>query len=237
MPWIHCVNADHAMAKLDYGEMVALSEMFADWAFNEERLDDVQRTKTLQMSADYERIAAYCGPGWKAREPVDEPHLMQFLARWCMATAGKARGSPAPSGLPLATTGEFPISARDVRPAIDFLRRQLEYEADHDVEKLAAAINALDRMPIPTFDLMLDLTFSVRDHHFLEWVALQMTETIVSFTAGEHVYDPEIGGDSFTDVLYECQSDGQQSGDVDAWVRKLLSFDQSKIHISLEVDF
>ena len=80
----HSINVDRAMATLDYEEMVALSEMYEDWALNEEKLDPDQRTKVILWSADYERIAEHVGPGWKASAPEEPPDLIAFLARWAM---------------------------------------------------------------------------------------------------------------------------------------------------------
>ena len=65
-PFTHAVDVRQAMETLDYSEMMALAELFGNWAINEENLDGFQRTKTLQWSADYERIAAFAGERWQA---------------------------------------------------------------------------------------------------------------------------------------------------------------------------
>lgn len=80
-PFTHHVDVKQAMETLDHGEMVALAEMFGNWAINEEGLDDDQRTKVLMWSADYERVAAFAGKAWRASMPGNAVSLVQFVAR------------------------------------------------------------------------------------------------------------------------------------------------------------
>lgn len=80
-PFTHVVDVRQAMETLDYSEMVALAELFGHWAINEENLDGFQRTKTLQWSADYERIAAFVGERWQASASNAPTSLMQFIAQ------------------------------------------------------------------------------------------------------------------------------------------------------------
>lgn len=80
-PATHVIDVDRAMATLDFVEMVALSEMYERWGLTEDRLDPEHRTKLMQWSADYERIAAYSGFDWQATDPESPPDLIAFLAR------------------------------------------------------------------------------------------------------------------------------------------------------------
>lgn len=81
LPNTHIIDPERAMRTLDHAEMIALSEMYARWAFNETNLDGDQRTKLIQWSADYEQIAAFCGQGWKASAPETPPDPVAFVAR------------------------------------------------------------------------------------------------------------------------------------------------------------
>jgi hypothetical protein len=60
--------------------MVALSEMFLRWALEEEPLSPEQRTKLIQMSADYEAISQFSGPSWQAADPGAEMDPISFVA-------------------------------------------------------------------------------------------------------------------------------------------------------------
>ncbi len=73
------------METLDYREMIALAGLFENWAFNEPSLADDQRTRFLQWSADYERISAFCGEGWRASGEEASNGLIAFMARRALA--------------------------------------------------------------------------------------------------------------------------------------------------------
>lgn len=80
-PFTHVVDVRQAMETLDYSEMLALAELFGHWVISEEDLNGFQRTKALQWSADYERIAAFVGDQWKASGSDENVSLMQFIVR------------------------------------------------------------------------------------------------------------------------------------------------------------
>jgi hypothetical protein len=81
-PVTYRVSPEFAASELDYTDMVALSGMFRRWAIHE--TDDTttpeQRTRLIQFSADYERLAEWVGPEWKASYPSPHPPLTKFLA-------------------------------------------------------------------------------------------------------------------------------------------------------------
>lgn len=78
------VNVTRALETLDYGEMVALSEMFARWALFEEKIDDLKRSSLAESALDYAMVAGYCGPEWRASHPEDPPDAIVFMAREAM---------------------------------------------------------------------------------------------------------------------------------------------------------
>lgn len=88
------------MATLDYLEMVALSTMFERWALTEESVTGDHRTQLIQWSSDLERIAVFCGPGWKASDPGEDVSLLAFLARRELRSR-HWRQSPHPIGFEL----------------------------------------------------------------------------------------------------------------------------------------
>ena len=78
------VDPEWARAELDYRDMVALSGMFRRWAIHEtaETMSPDRRTRMIQYSADFERIADFVGEGWIASAPSEEMSLPKFLALW-----------------------------------------------------------------------------------------------------------------------------------------------------------
>lgn len=80
---IYFIDVEWAKAELDYRDMVALSGMFRRWAVHEagEEMTPNQRTRMIQYSADFERIAESAGEAWIASAPSEEMPLPKFLAR------------------------------------------------------------------------------------------------------------------------------------------------------------
>jgi hypothetical protein len=72
------VDIDRARDYLDYAEMLALANLFEQWALHEPNIDEDRRTKLIQLCCDYERIAAHCGPEWRAclRDKSDPLHFI-----------------------------------------------------------------------------------------------------------------------------------------------------------------
>lgn len=81
VPATHRVSVERAMQTLDHAEMMVLSEMYERWAFTEPKLDGDQRTRLIQMSADYERIAEFAGVEWRASHPDSEADVVKFAAQ------------------------------------------------------------------------------------------------------------------------------------------------------------
>ena len=80
-PLTYHVDVDQALETLDHDEMLALAGMFERWALTETRITGEHRTQLIQWSVDYEAIAAFAGPGWKATEEPGLVSLVQFIAR------------------------------------------------------------------------------------------------------------------------------------------------------------
>jgi hypothetical protein len=58
--------------------------MFRRWAIHEsgEAMSPDRRTRVIQCSADFERIADFVGEGWVASAPLEHMPLPKFLALW-----------------------------------------------------------------------------------------------------------------------------------------------------------
>jgi hypothetical protein len=80
-PYTHAVRIEQAMATLDYREMIALAQLFEDWAFSHSASDGDRNTWFLQIALDYGQIADFCGASWTASDQENSPSLMAFIAR------------------------------------------------------------------------------------------------------------------------------------------------------------
>jgi hypothetical protein len=72
-PWAACRELDHR-------DMVALSGMFRRWAIYEDDVSPDDRTKLIEHSADYERLAEWVGPHWHASDPSEHVPITKFVA-------------------------------------------------------------------------------------------------------------------------------------------------------------
>ena len=69
------------MLTLDYADMVALSQCFEVWAFDEPDFDGVQRTSLIMLCSDYEALADFCGPEWKAAISMPDDMMVTIARR------------------------------------------------------------------------------------------------------------------------------------------------------------
>lgn len=72
-------------ARLEYKEMIVLSELFAHWAKTEDVTED-QRDRLAEQARSFERLADFCGPDWVPRDRNDqEIGLLRFVAQDALA--------------------------------------------------------------------------------------------------------------------------------------------------------
>jgi len=74
------VPAKSAADELDYADMVVLAETFVHWALEESKNLPSQRTGLMEIGIDYENLAEWVGPGWKAADPSDRPNPLRMIA-------------------------------------------------------------------------------------------------------------------------------------------------------------
>jgi hypothetical protein len=79
-PPTYRVNAKSAADELDYADMVALSETFVQWALEGPKFTPAQHTGLMEIGVDYENLAEWVGPGWKAADPSDRPNPLRAIA-------------------------------------------------------------------------------------------------------------------------------------------------------------
>ncbi|TAJ80484.1 MAG: hypothetical protein EPO45_01625 [Sphingobium sp.] len=234
-PITHRVNVEHAAATLAYEGMMKLAQTFHHWAFHEEALDDDQRTTLVQLSADYERIAEFCGPGWSPPPSEnDEEDLLSHIASLLQSNAQRSPSTYEEARQKVAILS-FPIPKGSFDDALAVLDAWMTTaDADDISSDLPKARHMLAILPQPTPDEYLALTFSVQDYYFHQWVALELTETTLTCSVGEHVYDPGVGGDSTSEIVFECNRDGWSRGDFWDWDRRLSKLDPKALSVQVE---
>lgn len=128
-------------------------------------------------------------------------------------------------GVPYSDPPRFPLKEDDIDSIHWVLARKLaETGGDVSVE-IMRAMDIIERMTEETPDVPLSITISYRQSSpdgtsGSEWASLEGDDYQLSFSAGEHIYAPEVGGDSTCETLYDCNGDGQESGDFDQWLRR-----------------
>lgn len=234
-PITHRVNVEHAAATLAYEGMMKLAQTFHHWAFHEEALDDDQRTMLVQMSADYERIAEFCGPGWSPPPSEnDEEDLLSLIATQLQLSAQRSPSIYEARPKEVAIL-RFPIPKGSFDDALAVLDAWMTTADPDDINSdLPKARHMLANLPQPTPDEYLTLTFSVQDYYFHQWVALELTETTLTCSVGDHAYDPGAGGDSSSEIVFECNLDGWRRGDFWEWDRRLNDLDPKALSVQVE---
>ncbi len=111
LPRTHRVDILYAQTILDFADMVALSELFQRWAFEELDLDPNYRTALIQWASDYEAVAAFSGPSWIASgdHAADDP--MRIVARAGRAASWKAIKENA--SVPTADAADVSLEPRE----------------------------------------------------------------------------------------------------------------------------
>lgn len=132
----------------------------------------------------------------------------------------------------------FPISADDLKPLIELLvsqKPQLNGEPLENTQLIVTDLLSLPNADIGPFSINMLSRFRADDPesgHGSEWVSLEATDEGMSFSAGNHVYSPGLGGDSSSETIFECGPCGGSTGDLNSWLSALASMDKSSMEIS-----
>ena len=121
---------------------------------------------------------------------------------------------------------KYPITARDLSSVASTIRGNIRRSSDGQLAGLTAALEAIERLPMPTGDLII-ITASDRYGEGAgrapgnyDWATLEITWCDMTFSIGEHVYDSGVGGDTVTDTLFFCDTDGKRRGSLTDWLRR-----------------
>jgi hypothetical protein len=119
--------------------------------------------------------------------------------------------------------GRFPLSITDkskIETVIKLVRDQLPSMRPGDLRAAASVLLALERLPATTPGVRVTFGFTQpnTDGNY-GWVDIEISEDEFRLGAGEHFYDPAVGGDTETRIVFEAQAGGDWSeGDIDDWL-------------------
>jgi hypothetical protein len=116
----------------------------------------------------------------------------------------------------------FPFSIDD-KPKIEKLsnlvRESLPSMNPVDLRVAATVLFALERLPDSTPGIQVTFGFSQpnTDGNY-GWADIEISEDEFRLTTGEHFYDPGVGGDTETRILFEAQVGGHCLGEINEWL-------------------
>ncbi len=117
---------------------------------------------------------------------------------------------------------KFPLSAKDLKILRDFvskLRGSLAEAEPQFIRSAATAIFVIERLPKPTPGAQVELGYRTPNSGGnYGWVDLVISEDEIKASLGEHFYDPGVGGDTETRVLFEAGlGHGAREGSLEYW--------------------
>lgn len=137
---------------------------------------------------------------------------------------------------------KYPLTARDLSSVASSIRENIRRNTDGQLADLTAALAALERLPMPTGDLII-ITASDRyvegagrAHGNYDWATLEITWCDMTFSTGEHSYEPGEGGggDTQSDTLFFCNTDGKRRGSLPEWLGQFARLAEYGVRASSE---
>ena len=106
-----------------------------------------------------------------------------------------------------------------MKPVIEFVRKQLPAMSPGHIRSAAGVLLALERLPAMTAGIQ--ITFGFVQHNTngnYGWADISISESELRLGIGEHYYDPSVGGDTESRILFEAVAGGDSAeGDIDDW--------------------
>jgi hypothetical protein len=123
-----------------------------------------------------------------------------------------------------ADSDQFPLSEQELKLLRDFateLRGMLAKAEPQLIRSAASAIFVLERLPKPTPFAQIDVGYRTPSSNGnYRWADLVISEDEIRASRGEHFYDPGVGGDTETRVLFEAGlGSNNKGGSLAGWFR------------------
>ena len=132
----------------------------------------------------------------------------------------------------------FPIELSDLESVLGLLNDQALIAVD-DLETRDLIISDLAKLPSTdiwpfTATFINSFTSKKADHGGgSQWVSIDADEYSLRFSVGNHDHTPGIGGDTFSETIFECWPGGCTEGHLSAWLAQLNLLDHDLIKISI----
>lgn len=92
-PFTYSIDVANALETLDHEHMVALSEMYLSWVIDGQ-VEGERGAQVTLWSIDYEAIAEFAGPDWRATAPQPRVDAVRFVADQAINAVKRATWGP-----------------------------------------------------------------------------------------------------------------------------------------------
>lgn len=102
---------------------------------------------------------------------------------------------------------------------IGFVRKLMNehHLSPETLRKTSILLLGLERLPRTTSGIDVTLTLIYRFGGESNYHNIELSETRFALSSGGNTYAPEVGSDSFSETLFECESTGFRDGSLDPW--------------------
>jgi len=118
----------------------------------------------------------------------------------------------------------------------DAVRKRMVSAEPDTLRKIAAFLYALERLPYATSDVSLDLAIMERINENLAYVSVELDGHSFRLSTGGAVYSPDVGGDSFSETVFEIETGGFREGSTSAFSDWLDAFVSASGTIEIQGD-
>lgn len=98
------------------------------------------------------------------------------------------------------------------------VRKRMVSAEPETLRKIAAFLYALERLPYATPGVSLDLAIMERINENLAYVSVELDGQSFRLSTGGSVYSPDVGGDSFSETVFEIETGGFREGSTSAFI-------------------
>lgn len=114
------------------------------------------------------------------------------------------------------------------------IRRRLPSLAPAVLKDVAVFLHALERLPCATTGVGLDLGLMTRRGEELSYVSVEIGDDRFRLVVGGHAYSPDVGGDSYSETVFEAETGGYRDGNSDDFRHWLEIFVASEGEIEID---
>lgn len=130
---------------------------------------------------------------------------------------------------------EFAIDLSDLDAVLELLSDQQLVAAD-DLNVRDLIISDLKKLPSADIGPF-SISFLNRQGDGSEWVSIDVGDEGMEFSVGNHIYTPDVGGDTSSETIFKCWEGGGSEGYLSDWLSQLNRLDRDLMKISVSHEF